>query len=142
ADLTPPYWINMGAMAISTLAGSLLIDNIPGSPFLASLRPFLEGFTVFYWATGTWWIPMLVILGFWRYVVRRFPLRYDPLYWGGVFPLGMYTACTFQMAHAMDLGFLLFIPRFFIYVALTAWAATFVGLVYTLGIGILRRERI
>jgi hypothetical protein len=23
-DLTPPYWINMGAMAISALAGSLL----------------------------------------------------------------------------------------------------------------------
>ena len=25
-DLEPPYWINMGAMAISTLAGSLLIE--------------------------------------------------------------------------------------------------------------------
>jgi hypothetical protein len=26
-DLTPPYWISMGAMAISTLAGSLLVAN-------------------------------------------------------------------------------------------------------------------
>ena len=26
-DLAPPYWINMGAMAISVLAGSLLVDN-------------------------------------------------------------------------------------------------------------------
>jgi hypothetical protein len=27
ADLSPPYWINMGAVAISTLAGAtLLID--------------------------------------------------------------------------------------------------------------------
>jgi len=26
-DLTPPYWINMGAMAISTLAGATLIAN-------------------------------------------------------------------------------------------------------------------
>ena len=25
SDLAPPYWINMGAMAISTLAGTLLI---------------------------------------------------------------------------------------------------------------------
>ena len=24
-DLTPPYWINMGAMAISTLAGAALV---------------------------------------------------------------------------------------------------------------------
>ena len=34
-DLAPPYWINMGAMAISTLAGSLLIANAPDAPFLA-----------------------------------------------------------------------------------------------------------
>src|SRR5215831_3274155 len=67
ADLSPPYWINMGAMAISTLAGSLLIMNVADAPFLASLLPFIKGFTVFYWATGTWWIPMLVILAVWRY---------------------------------------------------------------------------
>ena len=51
-DLSPPYWINMGAMAISTLAGSLLILNSPDAPFLHSLLPFLKGFTVFYWAPG------------------------------------------------------------------------------------------
>jgi len=56
------------------------------------------------------------------------PLRYDPLYWGAVFPLGMYTACTFQMAKAMHLDFLLFLPRLLIYVALAAWIAAFVGL--------------
>jgi tellurite resistance protein TehA-like permease len=61
-DLSPPYWINMGAMAISTLAGSLLIVNAADAPFLLSLLPFIKGFTVFYWATGSWWIPMLVIL--------------------------------------------------------------------------------
>ncbi|MGA7617728.1 MAG: tellurite resistance/C4-dicarboxylate transporter family protein [Thermoanaerobaculia bacterium] len=128
-DLTPPYWINMGAMAISTLAGSLLIVNSgPEAPYLMSLRPFLEGFTVFYWATGTWWIPMLVLLGFWRYVYKGYPLQYDPLYWGAVFPLGMYTAATFQMAHAMKLGFLLPLPRGFFFIALGAWLMTFVGL--------------
>ncbi len=79
SDLTPPYWINMGAMAISALAGALLVENAPGAPFLASLLPFLKGFTVFYWATGTWWIPMLLVLGVWRHVIQRFPLRYDPL---------------------------------------------------------------
>ncbi len=131
-DLTPPYWINMGAMAISTLAGSLLIANAPDAPFLRSLLPFLKGFTIFFWATGTWWIPMLFILAMWRYVYKRFPLRYDPLYWGAIFPLGMYTACTFQMSRAMELEFLQVIPRYFIYVALLAWLAAFTGLVYKL----------
>ncbi len=125
ADLSPPYWINMGAMAISTLAGAILISNTPDAPFLLSLLPFLKGFTVFYWATGTWWIPMLVVLAVWRHIYCRFPLSYDPLYWGAVFPLGMYTVSTFEMAHAMDLEFLLTIPSVFVYVSLAAWAITF-----------------
>lgn len=130
ADLAPPYWINMGAMAISTLAGAQLIDNAsPDAPYLLSLAPFLKGFTVFYWATATWWIPMLIVLGFWRHGYKRHPFTYDPLYWGLVFPLGMYTAATLRMAEAMDLTFLRPIPEYFIYVALLAWACVFIGLV-------------
>ena len=127
-DLTPPYWINMGAMAISTLAGSLLIVNAPDAPFLQALLPFLKGFTVLYWATGTWWIPMLLVLAVWRYVYKRFPLRYDPLYWGAVFPLGMYSAATHEMTRALQLDFLGFVAPVFLAVALAAWLAAFVGL--------------
>ncbi len=129
ADLTPTCWINMGATAISTLAGSLLIANSAHAPWLHSLRPFLEGFTIFYWATGTWWIPLLVLLGVWRHIIRRFPLVYEPLYWGLVFPLGMYAAATNDMAHSMNLAFLRFIPEVFLYIALLAWAVTLAGLV-------------
>lgn len=128
ADLAPPYWINMGAMAISVLAGSLLIRNSADAPFLHSLRPFLEGFTVLYWATGTWWIPIIAILAVWRYGVRRLPFEYDPLYWGAVFPLGMYAVATHRMAQAMKLDFLDGIPKAFLYIALVAWLATFTGM--------------
>ncbi|WP_345798127.1 tellurite resistance/C4-dicarboxylate transporter family protein [Castellaniella sp. MT123] len=131
-DLSPPYWINMGAMAISTLAGSLLILNAPHAPYLVSLLPFLKGFTVFYWATGSWWIPMLLLLGVWRYGFQRFPFRYDPLYWGAVFPLGMYAASTWQMDRAMEFGFLAGMPRVFLHIALFAWLATFIGMVRSL----------
>jgi tellurite resistance protein TehA-like permease len=129
SDLAPPYWINMGAAAISTLAGTMLVGAAPHSPVVDQILPFVRGLTLMWWATATWWIPMLLILGVWRHVIRKFPLRYDPLYWGAVFPLGMYTVCTYRLSRAVEASFLVEIPRVFVFIALVAWAATALGLV-------------
>jgi tellurite resistance protein TehA-like permease len=141
SDLAPPYWINMGAVAISTLAGALLILAAPASALLSGLLPFLKGFTLLFWATATWWIPMLVTLGAWRHLYARFPLRYDPLYWGAVFPLGMYTLCTWRLSEAIAVPSLAAIPRITIYVALVAWGVTLAGLVLELGRSAARNPR-
>jgi tellurite resistance protein TehA-like permease len=128
SDLAPPYWINMGAAAISTLAGTWLVAAAERSPVLVQILPFVRGLTLMWWATATWWIPMLVILGVWRHLVRRFRLRYDPLYWGAVFPLGMYTVCTERLSRAVDAPWLTAISHVFVWVALAAWSLTAVGM--------------
>lgn len=129
--LTPPYWINMGAVAITTLAGARLILAAGESRILSDVLPFLKGFTLFFWAAGSWWIPLLFILGIWRHVYRRYPLRYDPQYWGLVFPLGMYTVCTFQLSKALSFEPLMIIPQIFVFVALAGWLATAFGMIYS-----------
>ena len=72
---------------------------------------------------------MLAILAVWRHGYKRFPLRYDPQYWGAVFPLGMYAVCTLAIGRAMQLPFLEVIARCFFYIALLAWLLAFLGLV-------------
>jgi hypothetical protein len=50
---TPPYWIDTGAVAITTLAGAGLIAGADRWTFLTGIEPFLTGFAVFYWAAAT-----------------------------------------------------------------------------------------
>ncbi|WP_053217168.1 tellurite resistance/C4-dicarboxylate transporter family protein [Virgibacillus senegalensis] len=129
-ELTPPYWINMGAVAISTMAGCTLLLHGGSWQLIETIRPFLTGFTLFFWVFGTWWIPLLVILFVWRHVYHRYPLTYEPQQWGMVFPLAMYTISTFYLAMALDIDFLLAIPRYTVFVAMTAWLAVSGGLLY------------
>ncbi len=127
ADITPLFWVVMGAAAIATNAGSTLILTDPGMPFLLALRPFVDGTTLILWAWSTWWIPLLVIFGVWKYLVRKEPLAYHAMFWSLVFPLGMYTVATYRLSLAADFLPLQWVPRIMIWVALGAWVLTMMG---------------
>ena len=135
--LTPPYWINMGALAITTLAGARLLLSGDQWLFIAELSVFLKGFTLFFWVAGAWWIPLLVIVGIWRHAVERVSLAYDPQYWSLVFPLGMFTVATTTLIKATGLDLLSPIPSFFVYISLFAWAVTLLGMLRRI-LGLLR----
>ncbi|SOC43830.1 tellurite resistance/C4-dicarboxylate transporter family protein [Salinicoccus kekensis] len=126
SSLTPPYWINMGALAITTLAGSVLI--MYGTGFTTEIAVFLKGFTLFFWVLGTWWIPLLITLGIWRHVVNRHPLTYTPDMWGMAFPVAMYTVGTINLSQVLGLDFLMIIPYVTVFAATGVWLAVMAGM--------------
>jgi tellurite resistance protein TehA-like permease len=128
-DITPLLWVVMGAAAISTNAGSVLIATDSGMPFLNAMRPFIDGVTLTMWAWATWWMPLLLFLGVWKHGVRRVPLTYTPMLWSLVFPLGMYGLASLRLSLAADFPPLSAISGVMVWVALAAWAATAAGLV-------------
>jgi tellurite resistance protein TehA-like permease len=129
ADLTEPWWINMGAMAITTLAGSRLIlagHDLAGWP--GDDRLVLRVLTTGCWFTATFWIPLLAALFIEKHVIVGEPVRYTAAEWSVVFPLGMYSAATYLYAEATQLHFLSYVARLTILVAFVAWTLASVGL--------------
>jgi tellurite resistance protein TehA-like permease len=123
AEMGPAYWIAMGATAISVraAAGILALHGPHAAVLVAALRPFVLGLSVVLWAFGTWWIPLLVLLGIWRYVLRRYPRAYEPRLWNVVFPLGMYTVASWTLGQAGGLAFMASVARVWVWVGLAAW---------------------
>ena len=139
-EMGPAYWIAMGATAISVraAAGILVIQNQPGDTLVHQMRPLLVGLSVVLWAFGTWWIPLLVLFGLWRHVLRRYPLRFEPRLWSVVFPLGMYTVASVSLGRAANLGFMVTVGKAWLWVGVVAWAAVFALMLVEL-VGALRR---
>ena len=127
-QLTPSYWINMGAAAITTLAGARLSSAVVSNPVLAITRGYIIGETLLFWSVASWWIPLLAGLMVWRHLIRRVRLVYQFDYWSLVFPLGMYAAATLSFTQTIGAEFLTAVPGFFFWAAIVAWCLTFFGM--------------
>ena len=101
----------MGALAITTLAGSRLLlvgrglaRACGGSPPSWRASPSSSG------PRPPGGSRSCSLLGFWRHVLQRVPIVYDPQYWSLVFPLGMYAVATFMLEKATGITLLAVIP--------------------------------
>ena len=123
-DLAPPYWINMGAMAI-TLAGLL----VPAATHPCTLPQFaaavLEGIHGVLLGHRNLVDTHAAGIGGVALCVQALPLHYDPLYSGPCLP-GMYAVSTDDVA-GTGLSFRRLAPLF-LGIALLAWSAAFLGL--------------
>lgn len=157
-DWTGPYWICMGAAAITTLAGATITTKITGSANWEDLTVFTKGITLMAWSIGTWWIPVLLIMDIWWFInldisnqaplwIKAFPWFrlgfgnklniYEIPSWGRVFPLGMYTVCTITLTKITPFSFLLAIPKYWGWFALTVWLLTFIGAIRSIAMEVI-----
>lgn len=121
-DLSPTYWIFMGATAISVLACSGLLELPDAFPAIAGLRGVLTGAGFILWSIGLWWVPLLVIFGIWRHVVHHHHFRYETALWSIVFPLGMLATSSMAFGAVQGLRVVEAIGQAVVWVAVPAWA--------------------
>ncbi|HEY7145078.1 MAG TPA: tellurite resistance/C4-dicarboxylate transporter family protein [Streptosporangiaceae bacterium] len=122
AELTPAYWVFMGATAISVLAGAQILRLAPG-PLAAAVHGVVAGLSVVLWAFGTWLIPFLLAAGIWRHGRHRVPLGYEPGLWSLAFPVGMYGVASHELGQAIGVSWLVTLGRDEAWLALAVWAA-------------------
>lgn len=128
-ELTPPYWVAMGALAITVLAGARIVE-MADAPMVAVTRDLIAGLAVVFWAFATWLIPVLVAAGWWRHVRRNVVLRYEATLWSIIFPLGMYAVAGIYLGRADGLPVVEAVGRTELWVAFAACVMVFVAMVH------------
>ncbi len=121
ADLTPPYWVSMGAAAITVVSG-VRITRMAAAPALLPTGGLIAGISVLFWAFASWLIPVLLGIGWRRHVTRRIPLRYEPALWSIVFPLGMYAVASRTLGSTLHLPIVSAVGSVEVWVAAAVWA--------------------
>jgi tellurite resistance protein TehA-like permease len=137
-EFDPPYWVSMGAIAITVVAGARIVE-MNSAPMVDATRGLIAGLSVVFWAFATWLIPVLVAAGVWRHFVRKVPLRYEPTLWSMIFPLGMYAVAGIYLGRADHLPLVEWVGSHWLWIAVAAWIVTFVAMARGLLRGVLGR---
>jgi tellurite resistance protein TehA-like permease len=112
----PDSWIMMGGLAIATLAGDQLHQQLSGWPAAA-----VRTITIITWVVATLWIPPLIYFGLHRITQRPDVLQFTGAWWSLVFPLGMYSGATDAMAAEAGVRSMQTISLVFFWDAFAVW---------------------
>lgn len=124
-NITPDWWIVMGAPAIWCVAAVAVTGAHPGTIGAA--------LAVVAWGLAT--LMLVVIAGADAVRARRLGVQFTPERWTMVFPLGMYCVASWTLGRALNAGWLTELGNAWLAVALTAWAAVACGELRHLVIG-------
>lgn len=130
-EFEPAYWVSMGAIAITVVAGANIVE-MASTPMVDAIRGLVAGLSVVFWCFATWLIPVLFAAGVWRHALRRVPLRYEPGLWSMIFPLGMYAMASISLGRADHLPFVETIGAVWLWVAVAAWSAVLLAMLVSL----------
>ncbi|MGH3094849.1 MAG: tellurite resistance/C4-dicarboxylate transporter family protein [Streptosporangiales bacterium] len=127
AELGPPYWILMGATAITVASGGQVLQ-LTGVHAVELVRPVVAGLSLLLWSFGSWLVPLLVAGSIWEWMREGRRLQYDAALWAMVFPLGMYSVATDDFGMATHLHPMTEIGTVATWVAFAAWCVTFAAM--------------
>ncbi len=114
------HWVTGGALAICALAAAQITLAASGLGMLTGLNRTLEVVTIVLWCASIAWLPVLI------FVELRWPRPgYDQRRWSTVFPLGMYSACSFLVGSAVHAPVIRDFGRAWVWVAVAVWLVVF-----------------
>ncbi len=110
------HWVAGGSLAITALAASEISLSASELPGTAGLAPLAREAALVVWVAAiAWFVPLVVA----ELAAPR--IRYDLRRWSTVFPVGMYAACSFQVARAVHLPAVVDFARVWTWVAVAVW---------------------
>ena len=118
-DVTPDHWILMGALAICTLAGADLAAT--SNAFTGVERSELDAVAWATWGCAGVLYVVLAVVTVRRWMVSSAARQADIRWWASVFPLGMYSACTFELVRVSNVAVQHDIATVTFWPALGAW---------------------